>query len=315
MRRRTLLFALAGLAAASARAADSTAIPDIAGPVAKPRRPKFRLPAGSVDTHAHVFGPVGDYPYASNRPYTPPDAPLAMFRNLHRAIGVDRAVIVNASIYGSDNRVITDAIAQSGGRYKGVGNCVNTMTDEELRALDRAGICACRFNFVKRLGGVGDMKAFRELVDRVEALGWHVDIYLERGTVREFVPILKSLPVPYVLDHMGTISVAGGIDDPEFKALLDLQASDGRCWIKITGLERATVAGPPFADAVPFARRLVENAPDRVLWGTDWPHPNAPHIPDDGALVNLIPQFAPDRNLQRQLLVTNPERLYRFGAR
>lgn len=321
MHRRDVLTAMAGLGFASstlgaaglARAAEGDNIPAIAGPDPNTRTPKFRVPAGSIDTHTHIFGPAAVYPFSPKRPYTPPDAPLETFRKLHQAIGVERAVIVNATVHGFDNRVVTDAIAQSGGRYKGVANINNAMSDADLAALDKAGIRACRFAFLKRLGGVGDMKVFRTLVDRVAAIGWHVDVYLEAGTIREFVPILKALPVAYVIDHMGTISAAKGLDDPEFKALLDLQASDDKCWVKITGLERASASGLPFQDSVPFARKLVDNAPDRVLWGTDWPHPNVKITPNDGDLVDLIPLYAPDPAIQRKLLVSNPERLFKFA--
>jgi 2-pyrone-4,6-dicarboxylate lactonase len=279
MHRRELFAAMAALGLATlasgrrSRAAEGAQIPTIPGPDLNTKTPKFKVPAGTVDTHTHIFGPAATYPFSPTRPYSPPDAPLAMFRKLHETIGVERAVIVNATVHGFDNRVVTDAIAESGGRYKGVANINNAMTDDQLTALGKGGISACRFAFLKRLGGVGDMKMFRTLVDRVAAIGWHVDIYLEAGTIREFVPILKALPVACVIDHMGTISAAKGLDDPEFKALLELQASDERCWIKITGLERASASGPPFHDSVPFAQRLIENAPDRVIWGTDWPHP------------------------------------------
>ncbi|CCE08511.1 conserved exported hypothetical protein [Bradyrhizobium sp. STM 3843] len=322
MLRRDLLAAMAGLGAAglgaagiggSAFAAEPAAIPTIPGPDPDTRTPSYRAPAGSVDTHTHIFGPAALYPFAPKRPYSPPDAPLEMFRALHQKIGIDRAVIVNATVHGTDNRVVTDAIAQSDGKYKGVANINNEMSDTDLAALDKAGICGCRFAFLRRLGGVGDMKLFRTLVDRVAAIGWHVDIYLEAGTIQEFVPILKSLPVTYVIDHMGTISAAKGLDDPEFKALLDLQASDERCWVKITGPERASASGPPFHDAVPFAKRLIDNAPDRVIWGTDWPHPNVKFMPNDADLVDLIPLYAPDAEIQHKLLVQNPERLFKFA--
>jgi predicted TIM-barrel fold metal-dependent hydrolase len=319
MHRRNVLAAMASLGLANviggriALAADEANIPTIAGPDLNTIPPKFHAPAGSVDTHTHIFGPNAVYPFSPKRPYSPPDAGLEMFQKLHAAIGIERAVIVNATVHGFDNRVVTDAIAQSNGKYKGVANVNNSMSDADLKALDKAGICACRFSFLKRLGGVGDMNAFRALVERVAAIGWHVDIYLEAGTIREFVPILKALPVTYVLDHMGTISAAKGLDDPEFKALLDLQASDEKCWVKITGMERASAAGAPFHDAVPFAKKLIDNAPDRVLWGTDWPHPNVKVMPNDGTLVDLIPLFAPDSAMQRKLLVTNPEKLFKFA--
>jgi predicted TIM-barrel fold metal-dependent hydrolase len=320
MLRRDVLAAMAGLGAAAAfsdRAlhAEEAAIPTISGPDPDTRTPSFKAPAGSIDTHTHIFGPAAQYPFASKRPYSPPDASLEMFRALHHRIGVKRAVIVNATVHGFDNRVVTDAIAQSGGNYKGVANINNEMSDADLAALDKAGICACRFAFLRRLGGVGDMKLFRTLVDRVAAIGWHIDIYLEAGTIQEFVPVLKSLPVTYVIDHMGTISAAKGLDDAEFKALLDLQASDEKCWIKITGPERASAAGAPFHDAVPFAKRLIDNAPDRVIWGTDWPHPNVKFMPNDGDLVDLIPLYAPDAAIQRKLLVSNPERLFKFDTK
>jgi 2-pyrone-4,6-dicarboxylate lactonase len=321
MLRREMLAAMAGLglagvtAAPALRAAEEPKIPTVSGPDPNPRTPTFKAPPGAVDTHTHIFGPAAIYPFSPTRPYSPPDASLEAFRALHQKIGVERAVIVNATVHGFDNRVVTDAIAQSGGRYKGVANVNNAMSDAELVALGKAGICACRFAFVKRLGGVGDMNVFRTLVDRVAAIGWHVDIYLEAGTIREFVPILKALPVTYVIDHMGTISAAKGVDDPEFKALLDLQATDEKCWIKISGPERASASGPPFHDAVPFAQKLIDNAPDRVIWGTDWPHPNVKFMPNDGDLVDLIPLYTADPAKQNKLLVTNPERLFKFDAK
>jgi len=322
MLRRELLAAMGGLGAAAALGAgrlaaraEEAAIPTISGPDPNTKTPAFKPPAGSIDTHTHIFGPAAQYPFAAKRPYSPPDAGLEMFRALHQKIGVERAVIVNATVHGTDNRVVTDAIAASNGNYKGIANINAAMSDAELAALGQAGIRGCRFAFLRRLGGVGDIKLFRALVDRVAAIGWHVDIYLEAGTIREFVPILKALPVTYVIDHMGTISAAKGLDDPEFKALLDLQASDDKCWIKITGPERASATGAPFHDAVPFARRLIDNAPDRVIWGTDWPHPNVKFMPNDGDLVDLIPLYAPDESVRHKLLVGNPERLFKFDSK
>lgn len=324
MRRRDLFTSIAGLGAITAldrlspaHAADNTAasvkpIPVIAGPDPSTKTPAFKAPAGTVDTHCHIFGPAATYPFSPTRPYSPPDAPLATFRSVHDKIGVERAVIVNATVHGFDNRVVTDAIAQSEGRYLGIANINNDMSDAELLALSKAGIRGCRFAFLKRLGGVGDMKVFQRLVARVAEIGWHVDVYLEQGTVGEFSPILKALPVTYVIDHMGTIDAAKGVDDPDFKALLALQQSDDKCWVKITGPERASATGAPFHDAVPFAKRLVDNAPDRVIWGTDWPHPNVKVMPNDGDLVDLIPLYAPDPGVRQKLLVSNPERLFKW---
>ena len=323
MLRRTFLTGAAGLGAMSALAgsqsfgaenspAEPRKIPVIAGPDQNTKTPAFKAPAGAIDTHTHIFGPAAEYPFSPTRPYTPPDAPLPMFRALHEKIGVQRAVIVNATLHGYDNRVVTDAIAQSDGKYKGVANINDAMSDADLKALDKAGIRACRFAFLKRLGGVGDMNVFKRLVDRAAGIGWHIDIYLEQGTIREFLPVLSALPTSYVVDHMGTIDAAEGLDDPEFKALLNLQKNDEKCWIKITGLERASAVGAPFHDAVPFARSLIDNAPDRVIWGTDWPHPNVKIMPNDGDLVDLIPLYAPDPAIRQKLLVDNPTRLFKF---
>jgi predicted TIM-barrel fold metal-dependent hydrolase len=308
---------MSALAGSKSQAAENPAtetrqIPTIAGPDQNTKTPVFKAPAGAIDTHCHIFGPAAQYPFSPTRPYTPPEATLSMFRALHEKIGVERAVIVNATLHGFDNRVVTDAIAQSDGKYKGVANINNAMSDAELLALDKAGIRACRFAFLKRLGGVGDMNVFKRLVERAAAIGWHVDVYLEPGTIREFIPILTTLPTAYVIDHMGTVAAAKGLDDPEFKALLNLQKNDEKCWVKITGLERASASGPPFHDAVPFARSLIDNAPDRVIWGTDWPHPNVKIMPNDGDLVDLIPLYAPEPAIQKKLLVDNPVRLFKF---
>jgi 2-pyrone-4,6-dicarboxylate lactonase len=288
--------------------------PMIAGPDPDPRTPAFKAPKGTVDTHCHIFGPVDRYPYAPTRPYTPPEAPLDAFRALHRKLGVDRAVIVNATVYGRDNQVVLDAIAQSGGVYRGIGNVDDRTTDRELEDLARGGFDGCRFTFLSRLGGAPDMTAFDRIVQRIAPLGWHVDLYLEATAIEAFTPRLKALPVDYVIDHMAVVKAAEGLDQPGFKALVALLASDSKCWVKITGPERITATGAPFHDAVPFARKLIETAPDRVLWGTDWPHPNVKTMPNDGDLVDLVPLYAPDPALQRKLLVDNPERLFRFRA-
>jgi 2-pyrone-4,6-dicarboxylate lactonase len=313
--------AVAAFLAAQARAEEnspagtptaSRIIPTIAPPDPDTKVPAFKLPPQSCDTHTHIFGPASRYPSASNRPYTPPEAPLDAFRALHEKIGVERCAIVNATVHGTDNRVVTDAIAQSGGAYKGIANVNDEMSDEEFKSLDRGGIRGCRFAFLKRLGGVSDMTKFNRVARRVAARGWHVDVYFEPGTVGDFASTLRALPTSYVIDHMGTVLAAKGLDDPSFKALLDLQAKDEKRWVKITGLERASAGGKPFHDAVPFARRLIENTPDRVLCGTDWPHPNVRVMPNDGKIIDLIPHYAPHPAIQHKLLVENPARLFKF---
>jgi 2-pyrone-4,6-dicarboxylate lactonase len=288
------------------------AAPTIAPPHPDPRTPTFLLPPETCDTHCHVFGPNRLYPYVPDRPYTPQDAPLEMLRALHDRLGAERAVIVNATPHGRDNRVVTDAIALSGGRYKGVANIDETFSDRELADLAGAGITGCRFTFLPRLGRLPDISAFDRIVGRIAALGWHVDLYLPASLIPDYRPKLKALRIPYVIDHMGVVDASLGIEQPAFAALLDLVGSDEKCWVKVTCPERISRAGPPFHDVVPFGRALIEAAPDRVLWGTDWPHPNVPVMPDDGDLVDLLPLYAPDPADRRKLLVDNPARLFGF---
>ncbi len=323
MNRRDCLHAIAGVTGAAMlptiggcahgqTKAPPGATPTIAPPDPNTKTPSFKAPANACDTHCHIFGPNSKYPYVAKRTYTPPDAPLEDFRTVHRKIGIDRAVIVNATIHGRDNRVITDAIAQSGGKYLGIANVDDRNTDRELEDLDRAGIRGCRFTFIKRLGGMPDMKVFDHVMPRIAALGWHVDLYLDGNDLAELAPMLSRLPVNYVLDHMALPDARKGLDQPGFRSLLALMQKDEKCWVKVCGLERASATGAPFHDAIPFARKIIETAPDRVIWGTDWPHPNVKHMPNDGDLVDLVPLYAPDAALQQKLLVSNPARLFRF---
>jgi 2-pyrone-4,6-dicarboxylate lactonase len=224
-------------------------------------------------------------------------------------------VLVNASCHGTDNRVILDAIAQSAGRYRGVANADDSFTQRDFEALHAGGCRGVRFNFVKHLGGMPDMGEFHRVVERIRPLGWHVDLHFDAGDLVEHAQLLERLPVPFLIDHMGRVPTKAGLEQEPFRRLLALIGSNDRCWVKVSGAERISSAGPPFTDAVPFARALIEAAPERILWGTDWPHPNiARHMPNDGDLVDLVPLFAPEPALQRQILVDNPHRLYGFEA-
>jgi 2-pyrone-4,6-dicarboxylate lactonase len=289
-------------------------VPDIPGPDPAPRAPTFKAPPLTCDTHCHIFGPVDRYPYVEKRPYTPPEAPLSAFKALHARIGVERAVIVNATPYGRDNRVILDAIAQSGGRYRGIGNVDERMTDRDFEMLAAGGLDGCRFTFLSRLGGRPDMTVFDRIVARIAPLGWHVDLYVEAAQLDDLAPRLESLPVPYVIDHMGVVDASAGVEQPAFQKLLSLCRRDEKCWVKITGPERISRTGPPFLDAVAYARMLIETAPSRVLWGTDWPHPNVRFMPNDGDLMDLVALYAPDEQHRHLLLVDNPARLFRFRS-
>jgi 2-pyrone-4,6-dicarboxylate lactonase len=286
--------------------------PTIAPPDPNPRQPRFRMPAGACDAHCHVFGPADRYPYAPGRPYTPHDAPVSALQALHAILGIERAVLVNATCHGLDNAPVLDAIAQSEGRYRGVANVDDSFSDRDLIALHEGGIRGCRFNFVRHLGGVPDPDVFERVISRVAPLGWHVVLHFDAQDVASHVAFLQRLPLVYVIDHMGRVQAGQGLEQPAFRALLDLLRRDSKCWVKVCGAERVSAKGSPFDDAVPFARRLIEAAPDRVLWGTDWPHPNVRVMPNDGDLVDLVLLLAPDPADRERLLVGNPARLYGF---
>ncbi len=277
------------------------------------RKPEYTLPLGACDAHCHIFGPGDKYPYAPRRSYTPPDAPLSSFQKLQSALGLERAVLVNASCYGTDNTVILDAIAQSRGQYRGVANVDDTFTEKDFLRLAEGGIRGVRFNFVKHLGGAPDMSVFRSIVDRIKPFGWHVVLHFDATDLLEFKDLLDNLPIPFIIDHMGRVPTGDGVSQVPFELLLDVAQRDN-CWVKICGAERVSTAGPPFTDAVPFARALLKVSQDRILWGTDWPHPNIKkYMPNDGDLVDLIPLFMPDKELQKKILIDNPHRLYGFG--
>ncbi|MDB5595184.1 MAG: putative dicarboxylic acid hydrolase [Hyphomicrobiales bacterium] len=289
-----------------------TNAPTIPGPDPDTKTPKFKLPPLSCDAHCHIFGPGDKYPYAPDRTYTPPDAPLEMFRALHAKLGIQRAVIVNASAHGTDNRVALDAIAVSNGAYRAVANLDDTISERELRVLHEGGFRGCRFNFVRHLGGVPDMSIFNRVVSMIAPLGWHLNLHFDAIDLPQYAGMLSKLPVPYIIDHMGRVKASDGLDQEPFRILLSLMRNDQKAWVKVCGSERVSSAGPPFHDAAPFAAKLIETAPDRCVWGTDWPHPNVKSMPNDGDLVDLIPLFAPDAATQKRILVDNPARLYGF---
>ncbi len=278
-------------------------------PHPSPRKPAFALPPGACDAHCHVFGPASRFPYAENRRYTPPDAPAQRLAALHRHLGVSRAVLVQASAHGNDNSAMLDAIARNPDNLRGVAMVEATISENELGRLHFGGVRAVRYNFVRHLGGAPDYATIRRMAQRIAPLGWHLVLHLDAGDLVEHERFLRTLPVPFVIDHMGRVVAGDGLMQPPFRRLLDL-LGDGMAWVKVSGADRVSTALDDFADAVPFAAELVATAPDRVLWGTDWPHPNVRVMPDDGALVDLIPAFAPDEALRTKLLVDNPTRLY-----
>lgn len=275
-----------------------------------PTKPHFTPPPGAVDAHCHVFGPEARFPYAPERKYTPCDAPKEKLFALRDFLGFSRNVIVQASCHGSDNRALTDALEQSWGKARGIAVVDPKISDSELQALDRAGVRGVRFNFLPRLVDDTPHEVLLGIAKRLPK-GWHTVVYFEAPSLDRMLPFLRDLPTTVVLDHMSVPDATKGADHADFQRYLGMLAEHRKIWVKVTCPERISAMGPPYDDVVPFARALVERFPDRVLWGTDWPHPNMrTHVPDDGQLVDMIPRFAPDAAQQKALLVDNPMRLY-----
>jgi 2-pyrone-4,6-dicarboxylate lactonase len=276
-----------------------------------PSKPRFKAPPGAVDAHCHVFGPESKFPYAPERKYTPCDAPKEKLFELRDYLGLDRNVIVQASCHSKDNRALIDALESSNNKAKGVALVGEEVTDAELKSMDRAGVKGVRFNFVKRLVDFTPRDVLERIAARVASLGWHIVVYFEMPDLPEFEDFFTSLPTTVVVDHMGTPDVRKGVEHPENQRFLRLMEKHRNFWVKATCPERMTVAGPPYDDVVPFGRTLVERFTDRVIWGTDWPHPNMKkEAPDDGVLVDYVPKIATTAALQKALLVDNPMRLY-----
>jgi predicted TIM-barrel fold metal-dependent hydrolase len=275
------------------------------------RKPAFLLPRGACDTHVHIWGPFDRFPLAKGAPYTPPERTSDDLLALHERLGVDRAVIVQTTVYKADNRAMLDGIARSDGRWRGVALIDESFDDAGFRALHEGGVRGVRFGFVKHLGGVPDLALVRRTAERIAPMGWHLVLHLDAGNIPDFLDFFGEFSLPVVVDHMGRVPVRDGLDQTPFRLLLELLKRPN-WWVKVSGAERISETGPPFADAIPFAQRLIAAAPDRVLWGTDWPHPNVRWEPDEADLVDLLPRFADAAALQ-QLLVDNPARLYGFS--
>ena len=276
-----------------------------------PSKPVFVPPVGAVDAHCHVFGPADKFPYGPNRKYTPGDAPKEKLFALRDYLGFERNVIVQASCHGRDNAAMVDALKNADGLARGVAVVDPEISDQELSEMHEAGVRAVRFNFVKRLVDATPREVFLGVAERIAKLGWHIIVYFEAPDFEELIPFLKQLPTIVVVDHMGRPDVAKGVDHPDFQRFVKFLAENDNFWTKVTCLERLTVIGPDYSDVIPFAKLLVEKFPKRVLWGTDWPHPNMKsHTPDDGMLVDVIPRIATTQEQQKALLVDNPMKLY-----
>jgi 2-pyrone-4,6-dicarboxylate lactonase len=277
----------------------------------RPSKPSFVPPAGAVDAHCHVFGPGDVFPYAPERKYTPGDAPKEALFALRDSLGFARNVVVQATCHGTDNRATVDALEAAGERARGIAVVDYGISDAELHALHTAGVRGVRFNFLKRLVDATPRERYAQIAERIKPLGWHIVVYFEAPELEDLEPFITGLDATVVVDHMGRPDVDLGLDHPQWQRFIALMDEHPNIWVKVSGAERLSKTGPPYDDVVPFGRALVERYPERVLWGTDWPHPNmTTHMPDDGALVDFIPRIASTAALQHKLLVENPMRLY-----
>lgn len=274
------------------------------------KKPKLKAPGLACDCHSHIFGPVAKYPYSTNRSFTPPDALIPAYRKMLKTIGVQRTVVVQASVYGSDNRCTAAAVMAMGPqRARGIAMVDANVTRDALRELDASGIKGTRF--ITTVKGGPTLDNLPGVAKKVAEFGWHIEMYVPRRLWRDLFPLLKTLPVPVVFDHMGGLSADTGDNDPDLKGILAL-LDTGKCWVKLCGY-RASLAGHPYADVAPLGRRFAARAPERCVWGTDWPHTTlADYMPDDGELMDLLLDWAPDEAARKKILVDNPAALYGF---
>ncbi|MEL6808885.1 MAG: amidohydrolase family protein [Pseudomonadota bacterium] len=276
-----------------------------------PKVPDFQLPKGAVDAHCHVFGPSPEFPFAPERKYTPCNAGKDQLFALRDHLGFSRNVIVQATCHGKDNSAMMDACRAGGELARGVASVGGDVTHKELADMHDAGVRGVRFNFVKRLVDATPKEVFIGIADKIQEFGWSIVVYFEAADLEDLQPFLEKLPGIIVVDHMGRPDVTKGVDHPDFARFIRLMSENENIWTKVTCPERLTADGPPYNDVVPYYQAIVDQFEDRVLWGTDWPHPNMQsHMPDDGALVDYIPRIARTRAQQEKLLVANPMRLY-----
>ena len=270
------------------------------------------LPAGACDAHCHLFGPEDRFPYRPDRTYDPPDKPLEAYEQLRRQLGLARAVFVQPAVYGADHAAMVEAIARGSGRYRGVGIVGDAISDAQLESLHAAGLRGARFNFVGHLGAAPEIASVRRTAARIAALGWHLVFHVDAESLRRHAEEFAAIECPFVIDHMARLDATAGVGQPGFVALLEL-VGNPLCWIKISGADRMVAGAADLATAIPFARALAQAAPDRTLWGTDWPHPNARFVPNEHDLIDLLVAAVPDPEQRRAILVDNPARLYDFS--
>lgn len=282
------------------------------GPLADPHAPAWTLPPGACDAHCHVFGPTARFPYAPDRSFTPPEAPLADVQRRHRLLGCDRAVIVQSAVHGTDHASLVDALAVGAGRYRGVALIRPGTDPAEVARLHGAGVRGARLHFTPHLGPAPSRDDIDAIVRLVAPHGWHVALHVAGDGIAEHADLVRSLPTRVVVDHMARVDLRAGLDSPAVTSLRRL-LDTGDVWVKLSGADRLALAPPSMADAAALAALLVRSAPERVVWGTDFPHPNTHgFVPDEGDLADLVPTIAPDPADRARLLVDNPTTCFGF---
>ena len=287
-------------------------IPVCAAPNPDPGSPKVAVPPNAWDCHAHIFGPVEQYPLIAGRNYTPPPASIQAYQRMLSALGLDRAVIVQPSVYGTDNRCTYDAVAASGRKWRGIAVVRPGTNTDELRRLHDEGFRGVRINLLFK-GGLA-MEILEQVARLIAPLGWHLQLLIDGRDLPELAPRLRHLPVHFVIDHMGHMPAKLGLAHPGFTTLFAL-AREGNCWVKLSGAYRISAQPYPYEDVAPIAKALVEAAPERMVWGSDWPHPSFQGaMPVDATLLDLLASWVPESRTRQRILTTNPAELYDFAG-
>ena len=279
----------------------------------RPSKSRLALPPGACDTHFHVFGPAKRFPFGEGRAYTPADAPKEALFALHKHLGIERGVVVQSAAHAFDNSASADLIAARPKDYVGVALAPVSISSKEIQNLNRRGFRGVRFHYMQHLAEGAPIDEVVAFAGKLADLGWHLQIHLESSRVAELTPALNRSPVPVVIDHMARVDASKGMNHPDFQSLLSL-LKNRNVWVKVSGCERISRQSSPWKDAIPFARKLVEEFPAQTIWGTDWPHPNLKEIPDDGVMVDNLAEIAPSEAQRKALLVDNPARFYGFKA-
>jgi predicted TIM-barrel fold metal-dependent hydrolase len=294
-----------------------TALPTAQAPACKPRdrhpkTPNLKLPPLACDSHFHVFGPHAIFPFSPTRTFTPEDAPKEELFALHKFLGFERGVFVQSACHGSDHAVLLDLLAAAPERYRGVALLKAATPEAEIDRLNSAGVRGVRFHFFSHLGAPPPYDDLRTIVAKVAPHGWHIAIHVGGQGVLEQYDFITSIDAPVVIDHIGRIDIREGLNGKAFTALQRL-LDRGNVWVKLSGTDRIAKEPYPYADAVAFPRALAQHAPERVVWGSDWPHPNHFAVPNDGDLVDLIAAIAPNETTRHKMLVDNPATLFGFA--